>query len=70
MVIFDTLPPCWRRSGCGSVVRAVASDTRDPWFKSRHQQNFIYELYNGKDKNKEEEAGNGPSLKNPPCWSH
>ena len=25
--------------------------------------NFIYQLYNIKDKNKEKEAGNGPSLK-------
>ena len=24
--------------GCGAVGRAVASDTRDPWFKSGHQQ--------------------------------
>ena len=29
-------------SGCGSVGRVVASDTRDPRIKSRHQQNFIY----------------------------
>ena len=29
-------------SGCGSVGRAVASDTRDPRFKSSHRQNFIY----------------------------
>ena len=27
-------------SGCGSVGRAVASDTRDPQFQSRHQQNL------------------------------
>ena len=50
-------------SGCGSVGRAVASDTRDPWFVSRHQQNFTYQLYNRKDKNTEKEAGNGPSFK-------
>ena len=24
--------------GCGAVGRAVTSDTRDPWFESRHQQ--------------------------------
>ena len=41
--------------------RAVASDTRDPWFESRHQQNFINQLYNRKDENKEKEARNGPS---------
>ena len=32
-------------SGGGSVGRAVASDTRDPRFESRHQPNFIYHLY-------------------------
>ena len=54
-------------SGCGSVGRVVASDTRDPQFKSYHRQNFIYpivnQLYNRKDKNSEKEAQNGPSLK-------
>ena len=29
-------------SGCGSVGRAVASDTRGPRFKSSHRQKFIY----------------------------
>ena len=41
--------------GCGSVGRAVASDTRDPRFKSR--QWFVYQMYNRKDENKEKEAG-------------
>ena len=50
-------------SGCGSVGGAVAYDTRDLQFESRLQQNFIYLLFNRKDKNKEKEAGNGPSLK-------
>ena len=36
-------------SGCGAVGRAVASDTREPGFKS--------------DKNKEKEARNGPFKK-------
>ena len=45
-------------SGCGSVGRAVASDTKDPRFKSRHPQNFIYQLYNRKDENVEKGAGN------------
>ena len=45
-------------SGCGSVDRAAASDTRDLHFKSSHQQNFIYQLYNRKDKNKQKEARN------------
>ena len=31
-----------RGSGCGSVGRAVDSDTRGLWFESSHQQNFIY----------------------------
>ena len=50
-------------SGCGSVCRAVASDTRDPRFESRQRQNFIYQFYNRKDESKEKEAGNGPSNK-------
>ena len=33
-------------SGCGSIGRAVASDTRNVWFESRNQQiwykTFIY----------------------------
>ena len=29
-------------SGCGSVGRAVASDTRGPPFKSSHRQKFTY----------------------------
>ena len=29
-------------SGCGSVGRAVASDTRGPQFESSHRQKFIY----------------------------
>ena len=50
-------------SGCGSVGTAVASDTRDPQFESRHWQSFIYQLYIRKDDKKEKEAGNGPSFK-------
>ena len=30
-----------RGSGCGSVGRAVASDTRGPRFESSHRQKFI-----------------------------
>ena len=30
----------------GSVGRAVASNTRGPWFKSSHRQKFIYILNN------------------------
>ena len=32
-------------SGCGSVGRAVAFDTRGPRFNSSHQQNFIEHLF-------------------------
>ena len=32
-------------SGCGSVGRAVASDTRGPRFKSSHWQNYIEHLF-------------------------
>ena len=32
-------------SGCGSVGRAVDSDTRDPRFDSSHRQNFIEHLF-------------------------
>ena len=31
-------------SGCGSVGRAVASDTRGPRFESSHRQKIIYIL--------------------------
>ena len=32
-------------SGCGSVGRAVDSDTRDPRFDSSHRQKFIEHLF-------------------------
>ena len=32
-------------SGCGSVGRAVALNTRGPWFDSSHRQNFIEHLF-------------------------
>ena len=54
-------------SGCGSVGRAVASNTRGPLFESSHWQNFIYilnicllSIVCWKGKNKEKEAGYGP----------
>ena len=57
-------------SGCGSVGRAVASDTRGPRFESSHQQKFISILNISllstvcwRDENKEKEAGYGPFLK-------
>ena len=33
-------------SGCGSVGRAVASDSRDPLFESRHRQKISIEHFN------------------------
>ena len=30
---------------CGSVGRAVASDTRGPWFKSSHQRNSYMNMF-------------------------
>ena len=32
-------------SGCGSVGRVVASDSRDPQFESSHRQTFIEHLF-------------------------
>ena len=31
--------------GCGSVGRAVASDTRGPWFESSHWRNLYFTLF-------------------------
>ena len=57
-------------SGCGSVGRVVASNTRGPRFESSHRQKFTYILnicllstMYWKDKNKEKETGNGPFKK-------
>ena len=50
-------------SGCDSVGRAVASDSRGPWFESSHWQHFIFAIFcqlYWKAENKEKEAGNGP----------
>ena len=61
------IEPYLRGSGCGSVGRVVASDTRDLRFEPHHRQyliyQLIYQLCNRKNENKEKEAGNGPSLK-------
>ena len=58
-------------SGCGSVGKAVASNTRGTWFESSHQRKFIYLLnicllstVYWKNENKEKEAGNGQFKKN------
>ena len=55
-------------SDSGSVGRTVASDTRDPRFKSQHWQNFIYQLLIEieKGKIKQKEVGNGPSWQKKP----
>ena len=64
-----------RGSGCGSVGRAVASDTRGPRFEYSHQQllfnqYFLWTLCR-KDENKEKEDGNGPFKKlNVTCVTH
>ena len=50
-------------SGCGSVGRAVASNSRGLWFKSSHRQKILLNIYCQlfwKDKNKIKEDGNGP----------
>ena len=61
-------------SGCGSVGRAAAFNTRGPRFDSSHRQKFIYTLnicllstVYWKDENKEKEAGNGPFFKKKNC---
>ena len=50
-------------SGCGSVDRAVAFNSRDPRFESSHRQNFILnincQLY-WKDENKEKRGRDWP----------
>ena len=57
-------------SGCGSVGRAVASDTRGLQLKYYHRQilywTFVSSKLYWKDKNKEKEAGNGPFFKEQP----
>ena len=52
-------------SGCGSVGRAFASDTRGPRFESSHWQKFIEHLFsvNCIEETKINEAGNGPFFK-------
>ena len=32
-------------NGCGSVVRAVASNNRGPWFESSHGHKFIVNIF-------------------------
>ena len=53
-------------SGCGSVGRAVASDTRGPQFESSHRKiKFILNTYLPSTVLKrQKQAGNGPFLKN------
>ena len=53
-------------SGCGSVGRAVASDTRGLRFESSNQQTFNHIIIINcieKTKIKKTEAGNGPFKK-------
>ena len=59
-------------SGCGSVGRAVASDTKGPRFESSHRANitFVYCQVNWLDKNKEKELRNGEFKINHGCFGH
>ena len=51
-------------SGCGSVGRVVASNTRGPRIEYSHRQNFIMNMFTvEKTKIKKKEAGNGPFKK-------
>ena len=47
-------------SGCGSVGRGAASDTRGPRIESSHRQTFISNICLLSTVNKEKEAENGP----------
>ena len=58
-------------SGCGSVGRAVASNSRGKLFESSHRQKFILNVYcqlYWKDENKEKEAWNGLFKKDLSSW--
>ena len=51
---------------CDLFCRAVASDSRSPWFKSSHRRNLImicFLLTVEKTETKKEEAWNGPLFK-------
>ena len=58
---------------CGSVGRAVTSDSRGLRFESSHRQKFILNIVNcqlyWKDDNKGKEAGTGPFKKTTFIWS-
>ena len=50
-----------RGSGCGSVGRVVATNSKGPQFESSHRQKYILNIYGQlyrKDENKEKEAEN------------
>ena len=55
-------------SGCGSVGRAAASNTRGPGFESSHRQNllnvYLLSTVLKKTKIKKKEARNGPFFLN------
>ena len=53
-------------SGCGSVERAVASNTRGPWYESSHRQYFITNIFTVnclKNENKKKRPGMAHFLK-------
>ena len=54
-------------SGCGSVVRAVSSDTRDPRFESSHWKLCTILKLLRKDENKEKVAGTDPIFNTGRC---
>ena len=45
--------------GCGSVGRAVVSDTTYPRFESRHKQTFIKDIFTAVKKTKIKKKGPG-----------
>ena len=62
-IFYDIVKEQIKGGGCGSVGRAVASNSRGLWFESSHRQKIILNIYcqlYWKDENKEKEAENGP----------
>ena len=61
-------------NGCGSVGRAVTSDTISPRFKSGHHQNlywaFVHCKLYWKDEHSEKEADNGPFKQTRMKWQN
>ena len=67
-LVMTSTPTSNQGSGCGSVGRAVASNTRGPKFESSHWHSFMQNIlftFNciENTKIKEKEAGNGPKTR-------